>query len=98
MSRFSQKRQALPGARTPDYEYDLPPELIATHPTSRREESRLLVYHRATDRIEHRHFYDLPEYLKPDDLLVLNDSKVRPSALAGRSLPCIGLIDRTICA
>ncbi len=71
-----------PGARTSDYEYVLPPELIATHPAARREESRLLVYHRAEDRIEHRHFYDLPEYLGPDDLLVLNNSKVRPSALA----------------
>jgi len=40
-----------------------------------------LVYDRATGRVEHRHFYDLPEYLNPDDLLVLNDSKVRPAAL-----------------
>jgi S-adenosylmethionine:tRNA ribosyltransferase-isomerase len=71
-----------PGARASDYEYELPPELIATHPASRREESRLLVYHRADGRVEHRHFYDLPEYLGPDDLLVLNDSKVRPVALA----------------
>ena len=73
-----------PGARASDYEYELPPELIATHPAARREESRLLVYHRADDRVEHRHFYDLPEYLGPDDLLVLNDSKVRPAALATR--------------
>jgi S-adenosylmethionine:tRNA ribosyltransferase-isomerase len=81
MGRPFQNRQT-PGARTSDYEYDLPPELIATHPSARREESRLLVYHRAEDRVEHRHFYDLPEYLGPDDLLVLNDSKVRPVALA----------------
>jgi S-adenosylmethionine:tRNA ribosyltransferase-isomerase len=71
-----------PGARVSDYEFELPPELIATHPAAKREESRLLVYHRADGRVEHRHFYDLPEYLGPDDLLVLNDSKVRPSALA----------------
>ena len=81
MARFSPSRQE-PGARTADYEYELPQELIATHPAARREESRLLVYHRADDRVEHRHFYDLPEYLGPDDLLVLNDSKVRPAALA----------------
>ena len=81
MSRFSPNRQ-LPGARTADYEYELPQELIATHPAARREESRLLVYHRQDGRVEHRHFYDLPEYLGPEDLLVLNDSKVRPSALA----------------
>lgn len=72
----------MPGARTSDYEYELPPELIATHPAAHRAESRLLVYDRATDRIEHRRFDDLPEYLGPDDLLVLNDSKVRPAALA----------------
>ena len=80
MRRSSHDRQ-LPGARTSDYEYELPQELIATHPASKREESRLLVYHRAEDRVEHRHFFDLPEFIKPDDLLVLNDSKVRPVAL-----------------
>ncbi len=81
MSRFLHNRQE-PGSRTADYEYELHPELIATHPAARREQSRLLVYHRATDKIEHRRFDDLPEYLGPDDLLVLNDSKVRPSAMA----------------
>jgi S-adenosylmethionine:tRNA ribosyltransferase-isomerase len=80
MARSLQDRRQ-PGARASDYEYELPPELIAAHPAPRREESRLLVYHRADDRVEHRHFYDLPEYLGPDDLLVLNDSKVRPAAL-----------------
>jgi S-adenosylmethionine:tRNA ribosyltransferase-isomerase len=71
----------LPGARAADYDYELPPELIATHPAPRREESRLLVYDRATGKTEHRRFDHLPEYLGPDDLLVLNDSKVRPAAL-----------------
>jgi S-adenosylmethionine:tRNA ribosyltransferase-isomerase len=71
-----------PGARTSDYEYALPPELIAAHPAARREESRLLVYRRDSGKIEHRRFVDLPEYLGPDDLLVLNDSRVRPAALA----------------
>lgn len=80
MSRPFQNRQE-PGARASDYEYDLPPELIATHPVLRREESRLLVYHRMDGRVEHRHFYDLPDYLGADDLLVLNDSKVSPVAL-----------------
>jgi len=76
---FSDRQQ--PGARVSDYEYELPPELIATHPAEKREQSRLFVYHRATGQVEHRHFYDLPDYLQPDDLLVLNDSKVRPAAL-----------------
>ncbi|MCE0496472.1 MAG: tRNA preQ1(34) S-adenosylmethionine ribosyltransferase-isomerase QueA [Methylacidiphilales bacterium] len=71
-----------PGARTSDYEFVLPPELIATHPAVRREESRLLVYHRESGLIEHRHFFDLPGYLGADDLLVLNNSRVRPAALA----------------
>ena len=79
MAPIPNRRQ--PGARTADYEYELPPELIATHPAAKREQSRLLVYHRAEDRVEHRHFYEIGEYLRPDDLLVLNDSKVRPAAL-----------------
>jgi S-adenosylmethionine:tRNA ribosyltransferase-isomerase len=68
--------------RTSDYEYTLPPELIAAHPAARREESRLLVYHRDSGLIEHRRFFDLPGCLGTDDLLVLNDSRVRPAALA----------------
>lgn len=81
MSRLSPARDQ-PGARAADYDYELPPELIATHPAPRREESRLLVYDRATTRVEHRRFGDLPEFIRPDDLLVLNDSRVRPAALA----------------
>lgn len=81
MSRPFPNRPPPPDGRTADYEYVLPPELIATHPSARREESRLLVYHRADGKVEHRHFYDLPEYLTPEDLLVLNDSKVRPATL-----------------
>jgi len=72
----------LPGERTSDYEYELPPELIATRPTERREDARLLVLQRASGQIDHRQIRDLPDYLGPDDLLVLNNSKVRPSALA----------------
>jgi S-adenosylmethionine:tRNA ribosyltransferase-isomerase len=74
--------RAQPGDRAADYDYELPPELIATEPAARREDSRLFVYHRATDRTEHRRFSDLPEYFGPDDLLVLNNSRVRPTALA----------------
>jgi S-adenosylmethionine:tRNA ribosyltransferase-isomerase len=64
-----------------DYNYILPPELIADRPAPRREESRMLVLHRESGRIEHRCFSDLPEYLTPQDLLVLNDSKVIPARL-----------------
>jgi len=80
MSRFHPDRLS-PDARVSSYEYELPPELIATHPAARREESRLLVYHRADGRVEHRRFYELPEFLGAEDLLVLNDSRVSPVAL-----------------
>src|SRR5215210_2622943 len=62
-------------------EYDLPPELIAQHPVERRDESRLLVYDRATDDIRHRRFAELPEELAPDDLVVVNDTRVLPARL-----------------
>jgi S-adenosylmethionine:tRNA ribosyltransferase-isomerase len=81
MSRPSHTRD-VPGARASDYDYELPPELIATHPAPRREESRLLVYDRATGTVGHHRFGSLASFLGPDDLLVLNDSKVRPAALA----------------
>lgn len=64
-----------------DYQYELPQELIADRPTTKREESRMLVLHKESGRIEHRGFSDLPEYLTPKDLLVLNDSKVIPARL-----------------
>ena len=71
-----------PDALTAGYDFTLPPELVATEPAARRDESRLLVYQRESGRVEHRRFSDLPEYLRPDDLLVLNNSKVRRAALA----------------
>ena len=64
-----------------DYYYELPPELVASRPVERREDSRMLVLHRESGRMEHRFFKDLPEYLTPEDLLVLNDSKVLPARL-----------------
>lgn len=64
-----------------DYQYDLPPDLIADRPTARREESRMMVIHRKEGRIDHRGFKDLRSYLNPQDLLVLNDSRVIPARL-----------------
>lgn len=66
-----------------DFDYYLPEELIAQKPADRRECSRLLVVHRDTDKIEHRHFYDIIDYLKAGDCLVLNNSKVLPARLYG---------------
>ena len=69
---------------TSDFEYRLPPGLIAQAPLERRDESRLLVVERRSGRIEHRLFRDLPELLAAGDLLVLNDTRVFPARLGGR--------------
>ena len=66
-----------------DFDYDLPEELIAQKPADKRDASRLLVVHRDNDTIEHKHFYDILEYLRPGDTLVLNNSKVLPARLFG---------------
>lgn len=63
--------------------YDLPERLIAQTPLERRDGSRLLVLDKVTGEMEHRHFYDLPEYLHPGDCMVLNDSRVIPARLIG---------------
>jgi S-adenosylmethionine:tRNA ribosyltransferase-isomerase len=67
--------------RTSELDYDLPPELIAQHPLERRDDSRLLVYRRASGEVEHRRFRDLPAQLEPTDLVVVNDTKVVPARL-----------------
>lgn len=67
------------GLTTRDFHYDLPPELIADRPLPERAASRMMVVHRDSGRIEHRMFRDLPEFLRPADLLVLNDTKVIPA-------------------
>lgn len=59
-----------------DYDYLLPPELIAQRPLARRDESRMMVLHRIEQRIEHRKFAELGEFLSPGDLLVLNNTRV----------------------
>ena len=71
------------GMKTSDYSYELPEELIAQDPLPDRSSSRLMVLHKDTGRIEHRHFYELPEYLEPGDCLVLNNTKVIPARLIG---------------
>lgn len=64
---------------TKDFDYHLPEELIAARPLAERAASRMLVVHRESGEIEHRMFRDFPEYLKPSDLLVLNNTKVIPA-------------------
>lgn len=70
--------------KTSDFYFDLPQELIAQTPIEKRDASRLLVLDKGSGEIEHKHFYDLPNFLKPGDCLVLNNSRVLPARLFGR--------------
>ena len=69
--------------KTSDFYYELPEELIAQHPAALRDHSRLMVLNRESGEIEHKHFYDIIDYLRPDDVLVINDSKVIPARIYG---------------
>ena len=69
--------------KTHDFYYDLPDELIAQTPLEKRDSSRMLKLDRVSGKIEHRHFYDVIDYLKPGDCLVMNDSRVLPARLLG---------------
>jgi S-adenosylmethionine:tRNA ribosyltransferase-isomerase len=64
-----------------ELDYDLPPELIAQRPLEHRDDSRLLVYERASGEVRHRRFSELPEELEPDELVVVNDSRVIPGRI-----------------
>lgn len=67
-----------------DFDYDLPPELIAQEPAERRDGARMMVLNRAARTVEHRRFVDLPDYLRANDLLVVNDTRVIPARVFGR--------------
>ena len=69
--------------KTSDFFYELPSERIAQHPEKERDHSRLMVLDRQQGSVTHRHFYDILEYLNPEDVLVVNDSKVIPARLYG---------------
>ncbi len=81
----SARSVTLPPVRTADFHFDLPPELIAQQPAARRDGSRLLVLQRKSGKIEHRQFPGLLEFLKPGDVLVLNNSRVIPARLHGKN-------------
>ena len=86
--------------KTKDVDYALPEELIAQTPIERRDASRLLCLDKVTGEFSHHHFYELPDFLKPGDCLILNNSRVLPARLLGKRLPGGGacevllLIDR----
>lgn len=68
---------------TKDFFYDLPEELIAQHPEKLRDHSRLMVLDREHNTVDHRHFYDIVDYINDGDVLVINDSKVIPARIFG---------------
>ena len=72
--------------RTDDFDFYLPEELIAQHPISKRDESRMMVLNRNTGEIEHKNFFDVIDYLEAGDTLVLNDTKVIPARLFGEKV------------
>lgn len=69
--------------KTHDFYYDLPEELIAQTPLEKRDTSRLMTLDRVTGEVDHKHFYDIIDYLNPGDCLVMNDSRVLPARLLG---------------
>ncbi len=76
-----------------DFDYELPKELIAQYPSSEREESRLLVIHRESQKIEHKRFYDIVDYFRAGDVIVLNETKVIPARLIGKRVDTGGKVE-----
>jgi S-adenosylmethionine:tRNA ribosyltransferase-isomerase len=79
--------------KTSDFDYDLPPEYIAQTPIEPRDAARLMVLHRASGKIEHAIFRDLGHYLRPGDVLVVNETRVIPARLYGRKIPSGGKVE-----
>ena len=73
--------------KTSDFYYDLPSELIAQTPLEKRDASRLMCLDKATGAVSHHHFYELPNFMRAGDCLILNNSRVLPARLLGRRLP-----------
>ncbi|MEN8076430.1 tRNA preQ1(34) S-adenosylmethionine ribosyltransferase-isomerase QueA [Clostridioides difficile] len=79
--------------KTSDFDFYLPEELIAQHPLEKRDYSRLMVLDKTTGEIEHKHFYDVINYLNSGDTLVLNNTRVMPARLIGEKLESGGKIE-----
>ena len=85
MSETIRNQLAPTDLKTSDFYYDLPEERIAQHPLEKRDHSRLMVLNRKEHTLEHKHFYDILDYLRKGDVLVINDSKVIPARLYGHA-------------
>jgi S-adenosylmethionine:tRNA ribosyltransferase-isomerase len=83
----------LAAMRTADFDFPLPPELIAQHPAARRDQSRLLVLHRRDQRIEHRRFCEVAAFLHAGDVLVLNNTRVIRARLRGTNARTSGAFE-----
>lgn len=83
----------LRAVRTRDFDFDLPPGLIAQQPAEPRDSSRLMVLHRHAQSISHHYFRDLPELLDPSDLLVVNDTRVMAARLFGHRVDTGGRVE-----
>jgi S-adenosylmethionine:tRNA ribosyltransferase-isomerase len=79
--------------KTSDFDYTLPPELIAQTPVEPRDSSRLLVLNRKDGSLEHRRFYEITEYLRPGDVMVFNNSRVLPARLKGKRAGSGGAVE-----
>ncbi len=76
-----------------DFDFHLPKELIAQHPSEKRDHSRLMVLNREDETIEHKHFYDIVDLLDQNDVLVINDTKVIPARLIGEKAETKAVIE-----
>ena len=76
-----------------EFDYNLPEELIAQTPCAKRDHSRLMVLNRKEKTIEHKHFYDIKQYLRKGDTLVFNDTKVMPARLIGHRAKTGGKVE-----
>lgn len=79
--------------KTEDFFYELPESFIAQSPVEPRDHSRLLTFNRATGLVEHRQFFEIGDYLKPGDLLIVNNTRVIPARLFGKKLPGGGKVE-----
>lgn len=79
--------------RTEEFDYSLPQDLIAQIPISERDQSRLLVLNRSNGSIEHRHFFEIVDFLREGDVLVFNDSRVMPARLHARKIGTGGKLE-----
>lgn len=93
MTGSAETLPGLSGADISDFDYELPRNLIAQTPLSRRDGSRLLVLEKATGAIHHSHFVNLGDWLTPGDLLVANNSRVIPARLRGVRIPTGGAVE-----